>query len=467
MKKQPPKISLSRKPTYVAITADCDFFALFKKIERHFDSCFYLESLGEDSHIARHSIIGFDPEKTLYANGNTLSIEERDGSVAQYESDNPYYLLRDIVPQNIISRKYAGGLTGYLGYDAMNYFEPTLNLQSSEMFDAFRFGLYKDGLILDKMTGEVFYFYYDDSRLTLVEKLIDAPDVVSGELTITPQGETMSKDAHRAAVLKVKQDIIDGKIFQTEVGYKKYFRIDGDAIRIYEELRSVNPSPQMYFVKFGSQKLIGASPELLFRLRQGEMETFPLAGTTKRGQNEKEDTALARTLLNDPKEIAEHNMIVDLHRNDIGRVAQFGTVKVRSLMDIKRFSHVQHIASEIVGIISDKEDMFSALASNFPAGTLTGAPKIEAMKIIDELESEGRGPYGGAVGHFAFNGDCTFAIPIRSVFANGEKAYVQTCGGNVYDSNPEDEYEEIQRKFAGTKKVLDKFSPVPNSGEAS
>jgi anthranilate synthase component 1 len=132
-------------------------------------------------------------------------------------------------------------------------------------------------------------------------------------------------------------------------------------------------------------------------------------------------------------------------------------------MDIKRFSHVQHIASEIVGIMSDKEDMFSALASNFPAGTLTGAPKIEAMKIIDELESDGRGPYGGAVGHFSFNGDCAFAIPIRTVFAKGEDAYVQTCGGNVFDSNPEDEYEEIKRKFAGTKKVLDQF--IKNSAE--
>jgi anthranilate synthase component 1 len=187
------------------------------------------------------------------------------------------------------------------------------------------------------------------------------------------------------------------------------------------------------------------------------METFPLAGTTRRGKDSQEDTQLARVLLNDPKEIAEHNMIVDLHRNDIGRVARFGTVKVRSLMDIKRFSHVQHISSEIVGIISEKEDMFSALASNFPAGTLTGAPKIEAMKIIDALETDGRGPYGGAVGNFSFNGDCTFAIPIRTVFAKGDQAYVQTCGGNVYDSNPDDEYEEIRRKFAGTRKALEPF----------
>jgi anthranilate synthase component 1 len=433
---------------------------MFKKVEKQFANCFMLESLGEESYISRHSIIGFDPEKLLWAEGNTLFIQERDGATESYESDNPYYLLRSIVPQNIISRGYAGGLTGYIGYDAMNYFEPTLNLQTSDMFDGFRFGLYKDGLILDKMTGQVFYFYYDEDRSELVQALLKAPVPENGPLIVTPAGESMSREEHAQAVAKVKQDIVDGKIFQTEVGFKKWFDLDGDTIGIYEQMREVNPSPQMYYIKFGEQKVIGASPELLFRLRQGEMETFPLAGTAKRGVDEKEDVALARALLNDPKEIAEHNMIVDLHRNDIGRVARFGTVKVRSLMDIKRFSHVQHISSEIVGIIADDQDMFSALASNFPAGTLTGAPKIEAMKIIDDMEGDGRGPYGGAVGQFSFNGDCNFAIPIRTVFAKGNKAYVQTCGGNVYDSNAEGEYEEIQRKFAGTKRVLDQFAPA-------
>lgn len=459
MFRKPEPIKLPRKPKYITIKEDCDFFALFKKIEKRSRNCFYLESLGEDSHIARHSIIGFDPEMELFAQGKQLTIQQRDGSTETYESDNPYYLLKEIVPQDIISRKYAGGLTGYLGYDAMNYFEPTLDIQSSDMFDAFRFGLYTDGLILDKMTGEIIYFYYTNSRLDEVHQWIEAPEEADVLPVVTSLGDTMSREEHEAAVLKVKQDIVDGKIFQTEVGFKKRFSIEGDTICIYEKLREVNPSPQMYYVKFGDQKLIGASPELLFRLRQGEMETFPLAGTAKRGADEKEDRELARNLLNDPKEIAEHNMIVDLHRNDIGRVAQFGTVKVRSLMDIKRFSHVQHISSEIVGIIAEEHDMFSALASNFPAGTLTGAPKIEAMKIINEMEADGRGPYGGAVGHFSFNGDCTFAIPIRTVFANGSEAYVQTCGGNVYDSNPADEYEEIRRKFAGTKKVLDMFSP--------
>ena len=150
-------------------------------------------------------------------------------------------------------------------------------------------------------------------------------------------------------------------------------------------------------------------------------------------------------------------MLVDLHRNDLGRVAKFGTVKVRNLMDIKKYSHVQHISSEIAGIISEEEDMFSALASNFPAGTLSGAPKIEAMKIINEIEEEGRGPYGGAIGQFGFNGDCTFAIPIRSIFITGEQAYAQTCGGNVYDSDPDKEYLEIEKKLAAMKTVLASF----------
>ncbi len=457
MSDTPQPFTLPRKPHYVKLAADCDFFQLFKKIEKQFDTCYMLESLGEDSHIARHSIIGFDPEYCLYANGQELTIEDRHGNANTYSSSNPYDLLRTLMPQNIISRKYAGGLAGYLGYDAMHYFEPTLELKTNEDFDTFRFGLYKDGLILDKMTGEVTYFYYDNSRYDFLQSLIESEDAPNGDLRITALGDTMSQSEHAAAVAKVKQDIIDGKIFQCEVGFKKRFKIEGDTLALYEKLREINPSPQMYYVKFGTQKLVGASPEMLFRLRQGEMETFPLAGTTKRGKNAQEDTQYARTLLNDPKEIAEHNMIVDLHRNDIGRVAQFGTVKVRSLMDIKRFSHVQHISSEIVGIMAEGEDMFSALASNFPAGTLTGAPKIEAMKIINDLETDGRGPYGGAVGQFSFNGDCTFAIPIRTVFVNGERAYVQTCGGNVYDSNADDEYEEIRRKFAGTRKALEPF----------
>ncbi|MGB1239727.1 MAG: anthranilate synthase component I family protein [Pseudomonadales bacterium] len=454
-----PKIELPGKPTYLKLTEDFDFFTLFRSIERKYQNCFILESLGEESYVARHHIIGFDPEQVIYASDyKTLSIEQTaSGDVAHYPCDNPYYALRDIVPQNIISRRYAGGLVGYIGYDAVNFFEPTLNVQSSDLFEPFKFGVYKDGLVYDHMTGEIFYYYYTKNRFDEVEALLHSAEHPFGETKTTCLGDTMSREEHEASVLKVKEDICAGRIFQTEVGFKTRYKIEGDCTAIYDRLRQVNPSPYMYFMKFGEQKIIGASPELLFRLSEGEMETFPLAGTTKRGATPAEDTKLARALLNDPKEIAEHNMLVDLHRNDIGRVAKFGTVTVRNLMSIKRYSHVQHISTEIFGIIADNQDMFSALASNFPAGTLSGAPKMEAMKIIDELEPDGRGPYGGALGEFSFNGDCTFAIPIRTVFINGENGYAQTSGGNVYDSNAADEYLEIERKLSAMRNVLAHF----------
>jgi anthranilate synthase component I len=455
-------LNLPGKPTYLKLTEDFDFFQLFCCIEKKYRTCFLLESLGEESYISRNHIIGFDPIKTVYApDYHTLCIEDnKTGLVESYESENPYYDLRKIVPQNVISRRYAGGLIGFIGYDAINFFEPELNIQSSNMFEPFKFGVFLDGLVYDQMTGEIFYYFYEDNRFDEVKALLHQEAPVFGEISVTHLGDSMGREEHELAVHKVKEDICAGLIFQCEVGFKSQYKITGDTLPIYAKLREVNPSPHMYYMKFGDQKIIGASPELLFRLRNGEMESFPLAGTTLRGKSGAEDTILSRRLLNDPKEIAEHNMLVDLHRNDIGRVARFGTVKVRSLMDIKRYSHVQHISSEIVGILRHEEDMFSALASNFPAGTLTGAPKIEAMKIINDLEVDGRGVYGGALGQFCFNGDCTFAIPIRTVFIKGEDAYVQTSGGNVYDSNAADEYLEIERKFKAMRSVLSTFNGI-------
>ena len=460
---QPAAIDIPSKPQRIKLTQDIDFFALFKRIEHVFNTCYLLESLGEDSHMSRHHAIGFDPVMTIAAiDRTTLAItDNKTAETKHYQTDNPYQLLRTITPQHVIARDQTGGLVGYLGYDSVNFFEPSVNAKPSDDFEPFKFGVYLDGLTLDKMTGEIFYFYYpteqQNNRIEQIKALINMPIPSYESPTVEFLGDGMSQDEHAKVVMQVKEDIISGRIFQCEVGFKSKYRIAGDKMPIYEKLRAVNPSPHMYFMKFAQQCIIGASPELLFRLRQGEMETYPLAGTAKRGVDEVEDRQLARALLNDAKEIAEHNMLVDLHRNDIGRVARFGTVKVRNLMDIKRFSHVQHISSEIVGILHPDEDMFSALASNFPAGTLSGAPKIEAIKVINELEPDGRGAYGGALGSFNFNGDCIFAIPIRSLFINGESAYAQTCGGNVYDSNPDDEYLEIQRKLSAMKVVLDSF----------
>ena len=458
-KKEPDKFNIKGKPKYIKIGDEYNFFELFKKIQLNFKNCFLFESLGEESNISRYHIIGFDPKYLIFSESrNELKIEDIDkGEINTYECENPYYKLRDIIPQNVISKKYAGGLVGFVSYDGFNYFENNLNIKKNPDFESFKFGLYLDGLIYDQMTGEIFYYYYEDNKIEKIKSIINQNNHNSPRVSCKFLKNSMTRDKHKNTVLKIKEDIKNGLIFQCEVGFKSHYEIKGDLTEIYAKLRTLNPSPHMYFMKFGDQIIIGASPELLFRLKNGEMETFPLAGTTKRGVDKAEDLKLARELLNDSKEIAEHNMLVDLHRNDLGRVAKFGTVKVRNLMDIKKYSHVQHISSEIAGIISDDEDMFSALASNFPAGTLSGAPKIEAMKIINEIEEDGRGPYGGAIGQFGFNGDCTFAIPIRSIFIKGENAFAQTCGGNVYDSDPDKEYLEIERKLAAMKTVLESF----------
>ncbi len=456
---EPDKIKIEGKPKYIKIGDKYNFFELFKKIQINFKNCFLFESLGEESNISRYHIIGFDPKYLIFSeNKHELKIKDIDkGKISSYSCENPYYKLRDIIPQNIISKKYAGGLVGFVSYDGFNYFENNLSIKKNPNFESFKFGVYLDGLIYDQMTGEIFYYYYKDNRIEKIKSIIKQKKHNSTRVSCKFLRNSMTRDEHRKTVLKIKEDIKNGLIFQCEVGFKSHYEIKGDLTEIYAKLRILNPSPHMYFMKFGDQIIIGASPELLFRLKNGEMETFPLAGTTKRGADKAEDLKLARELLNDSKEIAEHNMLVDLHRNDLGRVAKFGTVKVRNLMDIKKYSHVQHISSEIAGIINDDEDMFSALASNFPAGTLSGAPKIEAMKIINEIEEDGRGPYGGAIGQFGFNGDCTFAIPIRSIFVKGEKAFAQTCGGNVYDSDPDKEYLEIERKLAAMKTVLESF----------
>lgn len=456
---QLPKITIPQKPTYINVATDIDFLELFRKIEKTYDNCFIFESLGEKTRSSRYSVIGFVPEHIIRAKGNALFFDEQEFTV-----ENPYESLREIVPQNIISRRYAGGLVGYLSYEAVNYFEPNLNVKVHKKFDQFMFGVYTDGLVFDSMTNQLFYFYYSVNRLSEIENIMNR-EVADKELFVQFRSNSSSEDEHHSQVEIVKEYIRGGYTFQCEVGFKSEYEISGDTYKIYKKLREVNPSPYMYYVKFLDPlkndgvgiKLIGASPELLFSLTQGEVETHPLAGTIKRGKNDLEDKQLARKLLNDPKEIAEHNMLVDMHRNDIGKISQFGTVKIRSLMDIKKFSHVQHIGSEISGIIGHDEDMFSSLASILPGGVLCGAPKIETIKIINSLEKEARGPYGGGVGFFGFNGDAIFAIPIRTLFISGNYAYTQTCSGIVYDSVPYKEYEEIERKLAAMKETLGQF----------
>ena len=443
-----PKIKLDNKPTYLKFAEGLNFFGLFQKIETEFENCFIFESLGEQNHLSRYSIIGFDPKHIITTDGKNLIFDEK-----LFKVENPYYSLRKIIPKDAISKNYAGGLIGFLSYEAINLFEKSLNIKTHKFFPLFKFGVFLDGIVLDKLTNELYYFYYGKNRLEKIKKIMKKK-LKKRFLKVKFIKNTLSKDEHKKIVNQVKNEITSGNTFQCEVGFKSEFEITGDYLEIYKRLRKVNPSPFMYYLKFGKQIIVGASPELLFRLNDKQMETFPLAGTIKRGKTDTEDTKLARQLLNDSKEIAEHNMLVDLSRNDLGRVGKFGTIKVRSFMDIRKFSYVQHISSEITGIIKDNEDMFSALISNFPMGTVTGTPKIETIKIIDQNESDARGPYGGAVGHFGFNGDCTFALPLRSLFISGKYAYAQTSSGIVFDSTPQKEFDEVKRKLRAIREVL-------------
>ncbi|MGI0005585.1 MAG: anthranilate synthase component I family protein, partial [Nitrososphaera sp.] len=240
--------------------------------------------------------------------------------------------------------------------------------------------------------------------------------------------------------------VYDGDVFQVVLAKSMKFDVKGDLLRFYEALREVNPSPYMYLLKSGKRCIIGSSPEMLVRVTDDYVETFPIAGTRPIMADEDKNEEMRQDLLKDEKELAEHTMLVDLARNDIGRVCEFGTVKVDELMTVKRFSHVQHIVSHVTGRLKKSYDSYDALRAVFPAGTVSGAPKVRAMEVIDELEPDLRGPYAGALGYFSFNGSCDFAITIRSLFVDGSKAYVQSGAGIVMDSAPEKEWEETGHK---------------------
>jgi len=445
-------ISGIKTPSFVEL-GRLDFFTLFQKIEKKFDTCFLLESLGENAKDARYSVIGFSPSAIISAEGNRLNVN-RD----MQEHENPYYALRKFIPKHYVSSSvYSGGLVGYISYDAMSLFEPALSIKPHDNFPLFLFGLYDDGLVLDKTTGITSYFYHSNNRSAVINEIIKEKQPVEGSLKIKAKGDSMSKARHHEAVNEIIEEIKKGNTFQCQVGIKRLFEVEGDTVKLYKGLREINPSPHMYYLKFKERIIIGASPELLLNLHDGIMETYPLAGTIKRGKSSEEDMALAEELLTNPKELAEHRMLVDLHRNDLGKVARVGTVKISRLMEVKRYSHVQHISSEVIGVISPNENAFSALAAVFPAGTLSGTPKIESMKIIERLEGNPRGPYGGAIGYFGFNGDCKMAIPIRSMFISEGQGYTQAAGGVVWDSTPEGEYNEIQNKLAGMQKAIEPF----------
>jgi len=265
----------------------------------------------------------------------------------------------------------------------------------------------------------------------------------------------MDEERFSKIVNIAKQYIHDGDIFQVVLSRKFEFDANGDYLSIYKILRKMNPSPYMYHIKQDTKTTIGASPEMLIRVTNDLVETFPIAGTRKITDDEDKNKHLADELLHDEKELAEHTMLVDLGRNDIGRVCKYGSVHVKELMEIKRFSHVQHIVTHVVGNLDSKCDMYDAFQAVFPAGTVSGAPKVRAMEIIDELENESRGPYAGAVGYFSYNGCCDFAIAIRSIFIEDGKGFVQSGAGIVSDSIPKNEFKETEHKAEAMLEALE------------
>ena len=457
-------------PLEVPLGHDIDFLELFRLVKETFDSCYMFESVSHPRHQDRFHVIGFDPAVQLAARGDTLTltgcprvIEKLSGQHTDrltIPGINPYAYIAEHLRMDRGCRSHQGGLIGFLSYEAMNYFEPSINLQEHPDFEPFRLGLYLDGVILDTVSMSLSYYSFGTDRSDHVRTLLarlDGTNRPDGQVRTRYLGDSETEESFRQKVADTQKKICAGYSFQAEVGMKSFFEVTGDRFPIYRHLRQVNPSPYMFYVKFGEQELFGASPEILISCKSGRILTTPTAGTIGRGRDPAEDARLARQLLADPKEIAEHNMLVDLHRNDISIVSVPGTVVVEDLMYLIKFSHVQHIVSNVVGILDPEHTAYDVLRCILPGGVVSGAPKIETVRIIDRNETAPRGPYGGAVGRFGFNGDCDFALPIRSLFCCGERCFAQTSAGVVYDSRPEHEYQEVQRKLAAMRTTLAAF----------
>ncbi|WP_316505071.1 anthranilate synthase component I family protein [Nitrosopumilus sp.] len=443
------------QPEIIPLELTENQFQIYNKISRNYSHSFLFESLTGPEVLAETSVMGFDPKIILKGYSDKVEIIQRK-NVKTIKTRDPFEELKKLLTNSKDqSYRYLGGAVGVVNYDAIRLIEkiPESHDVSQPLME---FGIYDDGILYDNLRKKLFYFYHDENRFDTL-KITESK---FGEFQSNEMNPNMDKKKYSEIVNKAKKYIHDGDIFQVVLSRKFSFDTNGDNLTLYKDLRNLNPSPYMYHLKQDSKTIIGASPEMLVRITNEKVETFPIAGTRKITDDEVKNQRLSEELLHDEKEIAEHTMLVDLGRNDIGRVCKFGTVHPESLMQIKRFSHVQHIVSHVVGELSPKNDMFDAFKAVFPAGTVSGAPKVRAMEIIDELETESRGPYAGAVGYFSFNGCCDFAIAIRSIFIDGDKGFVQSGAGIVSDSVAEDEYKETEHKAGAMLQALKEASSI-------
>jgi len=428
-------------------------FQIYNKISRNYSHSFLFESLSGPEVLAETSVMGFDPKIIFKGYSDKVEIIEND-NITIIETNDPFVELKKLLGKsNDQKYRYLGGAVGVVNYDSIRLVE-NISEKKNLTQPIMEFGIYDDGLLYDNVVKKLFYFYHDVNRF---DKLIMSNDSFD-EFHSSEVTPNMDKEKFSNIVNKAKQYIHDGDIFQVVLSRKFAFETSGDNLTLYKTLRKLNPSPYMYHLKQDSKTIIGASPEMLVRITDDKVETFPIAGTRKITDNEEKNKALSDELIHDEKELAEHTMLVDLGRNDIGRVCKYGTVHPESLMEIKRFSHVQHIVSHVVGNLDSKNDMFDAFQAVFPAGTVSGAPKVRAMQIIDELEAEERGPYAGAVGYFSYNGCCDFAIAIRSIFIENNKGFVQSGAGIVSDSIAENEFKETEHKAGAMLQALKEAS---------
>jgi len=426
-------------------------FDLYNKISREFDHSFFFESLTGPEELSETSLIGFDPSIIIKGYSDKVVLHYKSGGSMTITTNDPLSEIKKLVYQIPDQKyRYVGGAVGIINYDAIRLWEKIPESHKSSDEPLMEFGIYTDGILYDNKKKRSFYFYYDKNR---IEK-ISFTNIDCDKFSVSKISENLNQDKFVDMVKQAKKYIHDGDIFQVVLSRKFNFDADGDYLKVYKILRQINPSPYLYHMKLGERTIIGSSPEMLLRITGNQVETFPIAGTRPITNDERKNEELKEELLQDEKELAEHTMLVDLGRNDIGRVCRYGSVHVKELMAVKKFSHVQHIVTHVVGTLDKKYDMYDAMKAVFPAGTVSGAPKIRAMEIIDELEPDARGPYAGAIGYFSFNGCCDFAIGIRSIFMNGSKGFIQTGAGIVTDSVAQNEWMETEHKANAMIKAL-------------
>jgi len=447
----------------------------FLKVAEHSDYAFLLESVEGGEQVGRYSFLGKDPFLILRSRGGKTLIDRMGES---REIDKPFIAtVRELMagfhsPFVPGLPRFTGGAVGYLAYDAAAWFEPVPLQPTSETDEEAGFMLFDTVLAFDhvrhriliianaRITGDEdleSLYQFACTKIEFVERELDrtlskAPPATGAPLEVT---SNVTRDEFEQMVRTAKEYIAAGDIYQVVLSQRFEARVTTDPFTVYRALRHVNPSPYMYFLRIGGRSIVGSSPEMLVRVEGRRVETHPIAGTRPRGRSEEEDVRLAEELKRNEKERAEHVMLVDLGRNDVGRVAEYGSVRVPTYMTLERYSHVMHLVSIVEGRLRDDYDRLDALVACFPAGTVSGAPKVRAMEIIAELENRRRGVYAGAVGYLDFAGNLDFCITIRTVVIEQARAFVQAGAGIVADSNPTAEYEETRDKARGVIRALE------------